>query len=62
MGHRDVREVLKRLRDEGWNEDTGKGSHVIFRKEGMLNVSIPTSKKELPKGTYDRIAKDAGWK
>jgi predicted RNA binding protein YcfA (HicA-like mRNA interferase family) len=53
---------MRRLRNEGWKEDMGKGSHVVFRKEGRLHVSVPSSKKELPKGTYDRIAKDAGWK
>lgn len=46
----EVREILKRLRKEGWTERSGKGSHVVFSK-----------KKEVPIGTYRNIAKAAGW-
>lgn len=56
----EVREVAKRLRKEGWEEESGKGSHVVFRKDGRT-VSVPTSKKELRLGTYRNIAKAAGW-
>lgn len=56
----ETREVIKRLRKEGWSELSGKGSHRIFRKDGMT-ISVPTSKKELPLGTYRSIAKKAGW-
>jgi predicted RNA binding protein YcfA (HicA-like mRNA interferase family) len=56
-----VREVLKRLRSEGWIETPGKGSHRVFRKEGQGNISVPNSYKNLPKGTYKTIAKKAGW-
>ena len=56
----EVREVIKRLKKEGWLEFGGKGSHRVFRKGGM-NISVPTSMKELPLGTYRQIAKKAGW-
>lgn len=56
----EVREIAKRFRREGWEEESGKGSHVVFRKEGRT-VSLPTSKKEVPIGTYRAIAKAAGW-
>ncbi|MCB7085754.1 type II toxin-antitoxin system HicA family toxin [Gordonibacter urolithinfaciens] len=56
----EVREVMKRLRKEEWEEESGKGSHVVFRKDGRT-VSVPTSKKELRMGTYRNIAKTAGW-
>ena len=62
MGQRDIREVLKRLRKESWNEELGKGSHVVFRKKGFPNISVPTSAKELKQGTYEQIARIAGWK
>ena len=62
MGQRDVRDVIKRLCREGWQEEPGAGSHVVFRKPGMPNISVPTSSKELPKGTYADIARKAGWK
>lgn len=56
----EVREVLKRFRKDGWHEETGKGSHMVFRKDG-ITISVPTSKRELPFGTYRNIAKMAGW-
>ena len=58
---REVREVLRRLRSEGWEELSGKGSHVVLRKEGRPTISVPTSVKELKVGTYQSIAKSAGW-
>jgi len=63
VSERDVRVVLMRLRSEGiWDESSGKGSHRIFRRPGGPTISVPTSDKELKKGTYDDIAKKAGWK
>lgn len=56
----EVREVLKRLNKDGWIGVDGKGSHRVFRKDGKT-VSVPTSKKEIPIGTYRTIAKEAGW-
>ena len=36
----ETKEVIKRLKREGWEERRGKGSHLIFRKDGkMINVS-----------------------
>lgn len=57
---RETKEVLKRLRREGWDEEHGKGSHVVFRKDGKM-ITVPTSKKEQCVGTYRAIAKIAGW-
>lgn len=56
----ETREVLKRLRKEGWELCSGKGSHVVARKAGRM-VTVPTSKREIPIGTYRNIAKGAGW-
>lgn len=56
----EVREILKRLRKESWLESNGKGSHKVFRK-GSIMVVVPTSKKEVPLGTYRSIAKTVGW-
>lgn len=56
----EVRVVVKRLRKEGWIERKGRGSHIVFRKNGVM-VTVPTSKKEIPLGTYRNIAKTAGW-
>lgn len=57
----EVRQVLKRLRKEGWDLESGRGSHVVARKNGCM-VTIPTAKREIPIGTYRNIAKGAGWK
>lgn len=56
----EVRVVVKRLRKEGWIERKGRGSHLVFNKDGAM-VTVPTSKKEIPLGTYRNIAKIAGW-
>ncbi|MBS6247630.1 MAG: type II toxin-antitoxin system HicA family toxin [Eggerthella sp.] len=56
----ETKEVIKRLKREGWEERRGKGSHLIFKKDGKM-ITVPTSKKELPIGTYRNIAKMAGW-
>lgn len=56
----EVREVLRRLRREGWALETGKGSHVVARRDGRM-VTVPTAKREIPIGTYRNIAKGAGW-
>ena len=56
----EVREVLRRLRSEGWSEESGRGSHRVFRKDGRC-VVVPTSKREIPIGTFRNIARAAGW-
>lgn len=56
----EVREVLRRLRREGWELETGKGSHMVARRDGRM-VTVPTAKREIPIGTYRNIAKGAGW-
>ena len=56
----EVRQVMKRLRKEGWELESGKGSHVVARKDGHM-VTVPTAKREIPIGTYRNIAKGAGW-
>ena len=53
--------MLKRLKKEGWELESGKGSHVVARKDGKM-VTVPTAKREIPIGTYRNIAKGAGWK
>lgn len=57
----EVRQVLKRLRKEGWDLESGKGSHVVARKNDRM-VTVPTAKREIPVGTYRNIAKGAGWR
>ena len=56
----EVREVLRRLRREGWELESGRGSHMVARRDGVM-VVVPTAKREIPIGTYRNIARGAGW-
>lgn len=57
---RDSKKIIKRLRDEGYELISIKGSHHKFRK-GAITIIVPHPKKDLPTGTARAIAKDAGW-
>jgi predicted RNA binding protein YcfA (HicA-like mRNA interferase family) len=57
------REVIKRLKDEGWYEVRQAGSHKQFKhdkKTGLVTVPIHGN-KDIPKGTLASIFKQAGW-
>ncbi|MGB3388882.1 MAG: type II toxin-antitoxin system HicA family toxin [Pseudaminobacter sp.] len=57
---RDSRKIIKRLREEGWELISVRGSHHKFRK-GSITLIVPHPKKGLPEGTARSIAKAAGW-
>jgi predicted RNA binding protein YcfA (HicA-like mRNA interferase family) len=57
---RDSRKIIKRLREEGFEEVSTRGSHHKFRK-GQTVLIVPHPKKDLPIGTAREIAKQAGW-
>ncbi|MDR2051125.1 MAG: type II toxin-antitoxin system HicA family toxin [Deltaproteobacteria bacterium] len=51
------KKVLKRLRQEGFEEVSRKGSHVKMRhKDGRMTI-VPDPKKDLPSGTLRAIEK-----
>ena len=55
------REVIARLRADGWELHRTKGSHNIFKhpqKSG--HVTVPHPKHDLPVGTVRNIYKQAG--
>lgn len=54
------RKIIKRLKDEGFEEVSVKGSHHKFKKADKI-VIVPHPKKDLPLGTAKSIAKQAGW-
>ena len=59
-----VRDVLKRLRQDGWNQVRMKGSHRQFRhavKSGTVTVAGKPG-VEVPIGTLKSIFKQAGLK
>ena len=56
----DSRKIIKRLKVEGFELVSVRGSHHKFRR-GMVTIIVPHPKKDLPTGTARAIAKDAGW-
>ncbi|AIE85443.1 type II toxin-antitoxin system HicA family toxin [Fimbriimonas ginsengisoli] len=59
-----VRDLLDKLRKEGWVLDHQSGSHRQFvhpTKPGIVTVPGPPN-KEIPPGTLNSIKKQAGWK
>ena len=58
----DSRDVIRRLKADGWNMVRRKGSHHQFKhphKPGL--VTVPHPKRDLPTGTLRSIFKQAGW-
>jgi len=57
---RDSRKIVKRLKDDGFELISVRGSHHKFRK-GEIVLIVPHPEKDLPTGTARAIAKQAGW-
>ena len=57
---RDSRKIVKRLKQEGFELVSVRGSHHKFRK-GSIVLVVPHPEKDLPIGTARAIAKLAGW-
>ena len=58
----DSREVIKRLKAEGWQQVAVKGSHRQFKHPDRPGrVTVPHPKRDLPKGTLKSILRQAGW-
>lgn len=56
------RDIIRRLREEGWELVRIEGSHHHFKKPGTRElITVPHPKKDLPPGTARHIAKTAGW-
>ncbi|MGB7414089.1 MAG: type II toxin-antitoxin system HicA family toxin [Thermosynechococcaceae cyanobacterium] len=59
-----VKDVIKRLEQEGWYLARTRGSHRQFRhpeKPGTVTVSGKPS-VDMPPGTLNSVKKQAGWK
>ncbi|MDC8011024.1 type II toxin-antitoxin system HicA family toxin [Tahibacter soli] len=55
------RELIKRLKDDGWELKNVKGSHHVFRhptKPG--HISVPHPEKDLGTGLVKKLMKIAG--
>ncbi|MXY39066.1 MAG: type II toxin-antitoxin system HicA family toxin [Rhodospirillaceae bacterium] len=57
---RNSRDIVRRLKAEGFELVSVKGSHHKFRK-GAITVVVPHPKKDLPVGTAWSIARRVGW-
>ena len=57
---RDSRKIVKRLKQEGFELVSVRGSHHKLRK-GSIVLIVPHPEKDLPIGTARAIAKLAGW-
>lgn len=57
---RNSKDIVTRLKAEGWTLVSVKGSHHKFRKNAATLI-VPHPKKDLPIGTARSIAKMAGW-
>lgn len=58
-----VREVLRRLKDDGWTQVKSKGGHRQFKhptKPGRVTVAGKPN-HTIPLGTLKSIFKQAGW-
>ena len=59
---RDSRDIIARLKREGFEEVSVRGSHYKFVHRGRRRrVMVAHPKKDLPVGTVRAIYRDAGW-
>jgi predicted RNA binding protein YcfA (HicA-like mRNA interferase family) len=59
-----VREVIRRLTDEGWYLHRQRGSHRQYKhphRPGSLVTVAGKPSHDLPTGTWKSIQKQAGW-
>ena len=57
------RDLIAMLQADGWELVRINGSHHHFKHAHKPNlVTVPHPKKDLPKGTWNSILKDAGLK
>ena len=57
---RSSKAIIKRLKIEGWDHISARGSHHRFRR-GPVTLIVPHPEKDLPLGTARSIARMAGW-
>jgi len=61
--HDERREIIKRLKADGWTQVRVSGSHHHFaHREKAGIVTVPHPKRDLPPGTVNSILKQAGLK
>lgn len=59
---RDSRDIIGRLRRDGFEQVSVHGSHHKFiHPQTRKQVIVPHPKRDLPRGTVGNIYKQAGW-
>ena len=59
----EVKELLKLLNQDGWQEKDQKGSHLqLIHPNKTGKVTVPVHRGDIPKGTLNAILKQAGLK
>ncbi len=54
------KQIIKRLKKEGFQHSNITGDHWKFKKNGKI-VVVPHPKKDIPVGTLRNIYRHAGW-
>ena len=56
------REIISRLKQDGWQLINIRGSHHQYKHPHKTNkITVPHPKKDLPIGTLKSIFKQANW-
>ena len=56
------RDLIEKLKKQGWFEVAQKGSHVQFKHLVQVGrVTVPHPKRDVPIGTLRSIYRQAGW-
>jgi predicted RNA binding protein YcfA (HicA-like mRNA interferase family) len=59
----DSKEVIRRLKADGWVEVAVRGSHRQFKHPSKPGrVTVPHPRKDIPQGTLLSIMRQAGWR
>lgn len=59
---RDSRDIVARLRQEGFDQVSVRGSHHKYvHKTSRRMVIVPHPRKDIPPGTVRSIYRQAGW-
>ena len=58
---RDSRDIIKRLRSDGFELGSERGSHHKFRHRDGRVVIVTHPRKDIPPGTLRSIYEAAGW-
>jgi predicted RNA binding protein YcfA (HicA-like mRNA interferase family) len=56
-------DIIKLLKKDGWQHVRTTGSHWHFKHPSKKGIAtVPHPKRDIPKGTYNSILKQAGLK